>query len=95
MQLNDLPARTHASQGEQRSLALALRLASHRLVHTTVGTPPVLLLDDVFSELDPQRSTALLSSLPPARPCCRPQRCCRGVQADQVLRVTPGSVEAV
>jgi DNA replication and repair protein RecF len=59
-----LPARTHASQGEQRSLALALRLAAHRAVADAVGEPPVLLLDDVFSELDADRSAALLAHLP-------------------------------
>ena len=64
VQLNGMPARTHASQGEQRSLSLALRLAAHRSVHRIAGSPPVLLLDDVFSELDPSRSTALLRSLP-------------------------------
>ena len=62
-----LPARTHASQGEQRSLALALRLAAHRLVSEQVGEPPVLLLDDVFSELDPDRADALLTHLPPGQ----------------------------
>jgi DNA replication and repair protein RecF len=59
-----LPARTHASQGEQRSLALAMRLASHEIVLAETGTAPVLLLDDVFSELDPARSDALLANLP-------------------------------
>jgi DNA replication and repair protein RecF len=58
------PARTHASQGEQRTLALALRLAAHRVVTEETGTPPILLLDDVFSELDPDRSAALLAHLP-------------------------------
>jgi DNA replication and repair protein RecF len=62
--IGDLPARTHASQGEQRSLALALRLAGHRIVTTRLGTAPVLLLDDVFSELDAERSAALLDALP-------------------------------
>jgi len=62
--IGGLPARTHASQGEQRSLALALRLAAHEVVADAVGSPPVLLLDDVFSELDPGRSRALLDSLP-------------------------------
>jgi DNA replication and repair protein RecF len=65
--VNGLPARTHASQGEQRSLALALRLASHVVVTEVVGTAPVLLLDDVFSELDLGRSVALLSALPPGQ----------------------------
>jgi DNA replication and repair protein RecF len=64
LRLDGLPSRTHSSQGEQRSLALALRLASHHAVTEVTGSPPVLLLDDVFSELDPGRSDALLASLP-------------------------------
>jgi DNA replication and repair protein RecF len=62
-----LPSRTHASQGEQRSLALALQLGAHQLATERLGTAPVLLLDDVFSELDPQRSRALLAGLPPGQ----------------------------
>jgi DNA replication and repair protein RecF len=62
--VNGLPARTHATQGEQRSLALALRLAGHAVVTDVTGEPPVLLLDDVFSELDPRRSAALVRHLP-------------------------------
>lgn len=62
--IDGLPARTHASQGEQRSLALALRLGCHRVVTAETATSPVLLLDDVFSELDPSRSDALLRHLP-------------------------------
>lgn len=64
LSLGGLPARTHASQGEQRSLAFALRLASHAVVTEATGSAPVLLLDDVFSELDPDRSEALLANLP-------------------------------
>ena len=62
--LNGLPARTHASQGEQRTLALAMRLAAHRLVAERTGSTPILVLDDVLSELDPERATALLANLP-------------------------------
>ncbi|MGD9701497.1 MAG: DNA replication/repair protein RecF [Acidimicrobiia bacterium] len=58
------PARTHASQGEQRTLALGLRLAGHRLVTTRHDAAPLLVLDDVLSELDPHRSDALLRHLP-------------------------------
>ncbi len=61
--LNGKPARTHASQGEQRSLALALRLAAHRELGEAAGQSPLLLLDDVFSELDPDRSRGVLSAL--------------------------------
>ena len=57
-------ARTHASQGEQRCLALALRLGVHRLIRARTPLVPTLLLDDVFSELDPARSRALVAELP-------------------------------
>lgn len=59
-----LDSRTHASQGEQRSLALALRLAGHAALTDALGEPPVLLLDDVFSELDAGRVEALVRHLP-------------------------------
>jgi DNA replication and repair protein RecF len=65
--LGGLAGRTHASQGEQRSLALAIRLSAHQLATERLGTAPVLLLDDVFSELDPFRARALLAGLPPGQ----------------------------
>lgn len=64
LRIGGMPARTHASQGEQRSLALALRLAAHHVITDVTGSAPILLLDDVFSELDPDRSDALLANLP-------------------------------
>ena len=91
--INGLPARTQASQGEQRTLALALRLATHRLVTDRVGSPPVLVLDDVLSELDPDRATALLAHMPAGQviitsagglpPAARP---------DRILRIAHGTV---
>jgi DNA replication and repair protein RecF len=91
-----LPARTHASQGEQRSLALALRLAAHDLVSTVTGSSPVLLLDDVFSELDPQRSDALVASLPPGQTLLTTAGALpSGVTPDQTLRVVNGELFAV
>lgn len=62
--LDGRDARTHASQGEQRCLALALRLGIHELVRARTPETPTLLLDDVFSELDPARSRALVAELP-------------------------------
>ncbi len=62
--IGSLPARTHASQGEMRCLALSLRLAAHRLITDRVGMTPLLVLDDVLSELDPHRCAALLGALP-------------------------------
>lgn len=64
LHLDGRDARRQASQGEQRSLALALRLAGHELVRRARGVDPLLLLDDVFSELDPVRSDRLLHLLP-------------------------------
>ncbi|HUO39784.1 MAG TPA: DNA replication/repair protein RecF [Mycobacterium sp.] len=58
LRLGDQPAKGFASQGESWSLALALRLAAYELLRSD-GTDPVLLLDDVFAELDTTRRRAL------------------------------------
>lgn len=67
LEIDGREARTHASQGEQRCLALALRLGVHDLVRARTPLVPTLLLDDVFSELDPARSRALVAELPPGQ----------------------------
>jgi DNA replication and repair protein RecF len=59
LQLAGADARSFASQGEQRSIALALRLAERDLAAHVLGEDPVLLLDDVFSELDEARRAQL------------------------------------
>ncbi len=95
LRVGGLPSRTHASQGEQRSLALALRLASHQVVTERTGTTPVLLLDDVFSELDPDRSHALLAHLPPGQTILTTAGPLpSGARADSVLHVAAGQVSA-
>ncbi|MEQ8841545.1 MAG: DNA replication/repair protein RecF [Acidimicrobiales bacterium] len=90
------PARTHGSQGEQRSLALSLRLAADAVVREAGVAEPILLLDDVFSELDPGRAEALLDALPGGQrllttaawlpPAAVP---------DRVLKVVDGTVREV
>jgi DNA replication and repair protein RecF len=93
LSIGGLPGRTHASQGEQRSLALALKLAGHRLVTDAVGEAPILLLDDVFSELDPDRSEALLHHLPAGQALLTTAGPIPAAAApDLVVRVTTGSV---
>ncbi len=57
------PARTMASQGEQRTVALALRVAAYRVLGNHRSTAPILLLDDVFSELDPAHARGVMSLL--------------------------------
>ncbi|BBE21121.1 DNA replication and repair protein RecF [Arthrobacter sp. MN05-02] len=67
--LGEVPAKGYASHGETWSMALALRLASYYLLleeDHTPGGDPVLILDDVFAELDAQRRTRLAAIVAPA-----------------------------
>ena len=94
LRLAGLDARTHASQGEQRTLALGLRLAGHKVCAEVVGTEPVLLLDDVFSELDPARAEALVSELPAGQTLITTASTVPvSVHPDRQLRVRDGRVE--
>jgi DNA replication and repair protein RecF len=91
--LAGMPARTHASQGEQRTLALALRLAAHRLVAERSGSTPVLVLDDVLSELDPKRAAALLANLPAGQVVITSASPLPAVaRPDRVLEISAGTV---
>ena len=63
IKVNGVDIRTYGSQGQQRTIALALKLAEMRILTDVLGTSPVLLLDDVFSELDGGRRKKLLSAL--------------------------------
>lgn len=95
LQVGGLDARTHASQGEQRTLALALRLGGHRLCTEVTGSAPVLLLDDVFSELDAHRSAALVDNLVTGQTLLTTAGDAPpGVSADHVLRVDAGVITA-
>ncbi len=63
LSINDTPARRYGSQGQQRTLVLALKLSELQLIEAVVGEPPVLLLDDVLAELDLQRQNQLLETI--------------------------------
>jgi DNA replication and repair protein RecF len=95
LQIDGLESRVHASQGEQRTLALALRIGGHRLCTEVAGTPPVLLLDDVFSELDDQRTAALLAHLDAGQTLVTTTHNAvpEGVHAERLLHVDDGRVE--
>ncbi|MBZ9596925.1 DNA replication/repair protein RecF [Streptomyces yangpuensis] len=64
LRLGDLPAKGYASHGESWSYALALRLASYELLRSE-GSEPVLILDDVFAELDARRRERLAELVAP------------------------------
>ncbi|MFV1969461.1 MAG: DNA replication/repair protein RecF [Acidimicrobiia bacterium] len=59
--LDGRPMRTRASQGEQRTAALALRIGAYRIIEEIRDQRPILLLDDVFSELDNRRAERVVS----------------------------------
>ncbi|MFN5864697.1 MAG: DNA replication/repair protein RecF [Pseudanabaena sp.] len=63
LKINSTPAREHGSQGQQRTLVLALKLAELELLESVLGEPPLLLLDDVLAELDLQRQDHLLNAI--------------------------------
>lgn len=62
-------ARRYASAGQQRTLVVALKLAELELVGQVLGEPPLLLLDDVLAELDPQRQQRLLEAVGQGHQC--------------------------
>lgn len=61
--VNERNVQTYGSQGQQRTTALSLKLAEIELMHEVTGEYPILLLDDVLSELDDSRQTHLLESI--------------------------------
>jgi DNA replication and repair protein RecF len=63
--LNGIPAGSFASEGQRRTVALSLKLGVAALLAQVNTTPPLLLLDDIFGELDPGRRNALLTGMPP------------------------------
>ncbi len=65
LRLHGMPAAAFASEGQQRTLALALKLAQGKLLERCGGKLPIYLLDDIFGELDPGRRNALMNHLPP------------------------------
>jgi DNA replication and repair protein RecF len=61
--INDIDARTYGSQGQQRTSILTIKFASLNIIKEITGEYPVLLLDDVLSELDFMRKKYILSSI--------------------------------
>ncbi len=63
--INGMPAAEFASEGQQRTLAIALQMAHGTLLQEETGKAPILLIDDVFGELDTERRRALIAQLSP------------------------------
>ena len=77
MELDGLNARSFASQGQTRTAALSLKLAAREIHKEIIGEYPILLLDDVLSELDPRRQEYVLNRLGSGQvfiTCCEEDR---------------------
>jgi DNA replication and repair protein RecF len=79
-----------ASEGQQRSMAIALKLGQARLLEARSTHPPLLLMDDIFGELDLARRNALLGQLSPEA-----QQLITTTHLDWMSAVTPGRVHRV
>ena len=87
-------ARTWASQGQTRTAALALKLAERELLRNAAGEYPVLLLDDVLSELDPVRQAYVLREIDGGQrflTCCEEDRLA-DMPPGQIFRVRGGTL---
>ena len=94
--LDGLSARLYGSQGQQRSIALALKLAEAALLQKAAGEPPVLLLDDVLSELDGMRRDYLLNHIGGWQvfiTCCDPADY-KSLGSGRIFEVKGGAVSA-
>ena len=93
---NDIDIRKYGSQGQQRTCALSLKLAEIELVKTMINDTPILLLDDVLSELDRNRQNYLLDSIDNIQTIVT----CTGLEEfidsrltlDRIFRITDGTV---
>jgi DNA replication and repair protein RecF len=87
--LNGLDSRVYASQGQQRSLALAMKIAEGEISRSVCGEYPVFLFDDILSELDVRRKDFILSGLKDKQVVIT---CCEDIPKGKIFTVSNGSV---
>ncbi|MEE1075005.1 MAG: DNA replication/repair protein RecF [Acutalibacteraceae bacterium] len=92
--INGISARNFGSQGQKRSVALSLKLAEAEVIKKDVGECPVCLLDDVMSELDPNRQNFILNHIKGMQTfltCCDPSNV-KNLKAGKIFSVKEGKV---
>ena len=92
VEIDGAPAKSYASQGQTRTAALALKLAAREIFHADGGEWPVLLLDDVLSELDPRRQEFVLNRITSGQvfiTCCEEEKLTR-LREGRAFRVEGG-----
>ena len=93
--INGISARSFGSQGQKRSVALALKLAEAEVIKKISGEYPVFLLDDVMSELDPGRQNYVLNHIKDMQSfitCCDPSNV-KNLKNGKIFRIENGSVK--
>ena len=84
----------YGSQGQKRSVALSLKLAEAQVIKNKVGECPVFLLDDVMSELDPERQNFILNHIQNMQvflTCCDPDNV-KNLKAGKIFTVKEGGI---
>ncbi len=92
--INGISARGYGSQGQKRSVAIALKLAGAEVIKEISGEYPVCLLDDVMSELDPKRQNYILNHIEGMQSfltCCDPSNT-KGLQDGKIFKISDGRV---
>lgn len=91
--LNSVDARVYGSQGQQRSVALSLKLSELHVMHSLTGEWPILMLDDVMSELDPIRRRQLFLGLDGVQTLvtCTDKADLGGAPVGQFIRIDKGT----
>lgn len=93
--INNIKARAFASQGQQRSCVLSLKIAEAELLEEEYGEKPVLLLDDVLSELDMKRQKFILEEIGKGQviiTCCESERFLKTVKNAKAINVQGGKI---
>ncbi len=93
--LDGLPVKTFGSQGQQRSVIIALKIAESELITRLTGERPVILLDDVMSELDPSRQNYIMNQLDDSQvfiTCCDPANTMR-LKAGKIFHIHGGQLQ--
>lgn len=92
--INGINARTYASQGQARTAALAIKLAQHEIFHEITGEYPLLLLDDILSELDAARQEFVLNHIGGGQlfiTCCEDDRL-KNLLGGKIYHIADGRV---
>lgn len=93
--INGIYARKFGSQGQQRSVALSLKLAEAKTLKEITGEEPVVILDDVMSELDPKRQDYILNHIKERQvfiTCCDPSNI-KGIKEGKVFNIESGRIK--